>query len=119
MSFCPLPKNSASAASTALVKASSWAWEEANSLLVALPDNGICGRFHLHGKRVNQELTAAGALLRARLALRLELTPVLDASVPVRVRIKSVGTPLMLICEIAEGLHDCKLNLSVGVVQIS
>jgi hypothetical protein len=26
---------------------------------------------------------AAGALLRARLALRLELTPVLDASVPV------------------------------------
>ena len=37
MSCCPLPKNSASAASTVLVKASFWAGEEANSRFVFKP----------------------------------------------------------------------------------
>jgi len=37
VSCCPLPKNSASAASTVLVKASFWAGEEANSRFVFKP----------------------------------------------------------------------------------
>jgi hypothetical protein len=39
VSCCPLPKNSPSAASRVLVvKASFWAWEEANSRFVVLPE---------------------------------------------------------------------------------
>jgi len=57
------------------------------------------------------------ALLRACLALRLELTPMLNADIPVRVRVESTGTPPMLIGEVAEGLHHSELDLSVGVIQ--
>src|SRR5467141_838898 len=43
---CPLPKNSASAASTGLVvKASFWAGEEGNSRFVAKPDKWFLGDF--------------------------------------------------------------------------
>ena len=70
----------------------------------------------MDGNGVNQELERQSALLRACLALRLELAPVLNADIPVRVGVESARTPPMLIGEVAEGLHSCELGFSVRVV---
>ena len=46
----------------------------------------------------------------------LEIAPMLNAIIPMRVGLNGVGTPLVLICQIAERLHDGELDFMVWVV---
>ena len=57
---------------------------------------------HIDGYAVSQELEQVRKLFTACGQSGFELTPVLDASVPMRVGINGGRPPLMLICEIAE-----------------